>query len=182
MSSGLGSIARSRDCRAIEQPWISPIARILLIVVSPVSAQTRFEVRVPTAKAFVRSPLVRTPVFGAPEVGRDHKARWRKPRVSSVGLFFQSPSEGGIGERTVILSEHQAVRGAAPSGLGVVLPPPNLGLTPPGFMIPPLRGWEPDPGPRVSVNFPANLGLTPPGYTIPPLRGWERRPRPRVLG
>ncbi len=47
---------------------------------------------------------------------------------------------------------------------------PPLGLTPPGYELPPLRGWQ-----IPSISPP--LGLTPPGYELPPLRGWQTRAR-----
>jgi hypothetical protein len=46
-----------------------------------------------------------------------------------------------------------------------------LGLTPPGYNMPPLRGWE---GGDEKRPRSINLGLTPPGYNMPPLRGWNR--------
>ncbi len=45
----------------------------------------------------------------------------------------------------------------------------TLGLTPPGYEMPPLRGWEGGKEPRRCF---MHLGLTPPGYDMPPLRGW----------
>jgi hypothetical protein len=51
----------------------------------------------------------------------------------------------------------------------------NLGLTPPGYGLSPLRGSI-----RAGLGARAGtLGLTPPGYGLPPLRGWNCR---RVRG
>jgi hypothetical protein len=54
-----------------------------------------------------------------------------------------------------------------------------LGLTPPGYILPPLRGCGAEDLPCTVV-----LGLTPPGYRLPPLRGCgaEDLPRATLLG
>jgi hypothetical protein len=71
-------------------------------------------------------------VFSAPEVGRDRKARRRKPRDNAASYFFKAPNGATSANSTASLTEFQARAVPLFQSLDVHLLNLNLRLTPPG--------------------------------------------------
>jgi hypothetical protein len=104
----------------------------------------------------VACPSMRTRVFRAREVGRAHKARWRKPRDQiRVTAYFPEPP-AGRDRRAAPRSRVSSPAGVPPvRGLAVVLRNGKPGADAPGFTISPLRGWESRPALETLVHLPA---------------------------
>jgi hypothetical protein len=123
-----------------------------------------------TAKAFIPLPLMAKLVFLAPEVGRDDKARWRKPRGYGTTHFPEPPAGATSARRLAIFGALQARKMSPIQGWVVTVRNANLGLTPQALRFHRFAVRIAGPRPRILVHFPAQQKAGAPTHRDDPFK------------